>query len=128
MTFEARVGSTVKFGPLFIRIRACRKTDPIDKPEAAAFLQIWEITPEEKAEWVYSGWMFSSSPALSPMDHVIYDVWVLDCQTDQAEHKKDDELKEGEIPVTPDKADEPNGAASSQNGSEEEEASENGDN
>ncbi len=79
MTFEARVGSTVKFGPLYIKIQACRKAPPIEQPESAAFLQIWEVTSEEKAKWVFSGWMFASSPALSPMDHPIYDVWVIDC-------------------------------------------------
>lgn len=100
-TFEARVGSTVKFGPLFIKVQACRKSSPMDKPESAAFLQIWEIDEEEEAQWVFSGWMFASSPALSPMDHALYDVWVLDCQSDQAKEKKDDELSEGEIPVEP---------------------------
>ena len=86
---------------MFIKIQACRKTDPIDKPEAASFLQVWEITPEDKAEWVFSGWMFASSPALSAMDHPIYDVWVLDCQQDQAEEKKGDELQEDDIPDKP---------------------------
>lgn len=86
MTFEADVGSTLKFGSLFIKVQSCQKSSPVDLPEAAAFLQIWEDTPEGKkkkaedeSEWVFSGWMFSSSPALSPMDHPIYDVWVLDC-------------------------------------------------
>lgn len=79
MTFEARVGSTVKFGPLFIKVQACRKTSPIEQPESAAFLQVWELTTEEKPQWVFSGWMFASSPGLSSMDHPIYDVWVLDC-------------------------------------------------
>lgn len=80
MTFEAEVGSTVKFGPLFIKIRACHKAPPIEQPEAAAFLQIWENSLKDKTpQWVFSGWMFASSPALSPMDHAVYDVWVLDC-------------------------------------------------
>ena len=80
MTFEAEVGSTVKFGPLFIKIRSCRKAPPVDQPESAAFLQIWENSLKDKTpQWVFSGWMFASSPALSPMDHPIYDVWVLDC-------------------------------------------------
>lgn len=100
-TFEARVGSTVQFGPLFIKVQACRKSDPIEEPESAAFLQIWEIDTEEKAQWVFSGWMFASSPALSPMDHALYDVWVLDCQEDQAKEKKNDELPEGAIPSEP---------------------------
>jgi hypothetical protein len=80
MTFEADVGSTVKFGPLFIKIRSCHKAPPIEQPESAAFLQIWENSLKDKTpQWVFSGWMFASSPALSPMDHPVYDVWVLDC-------------------------------------------------
>lgn len=80
VTFEAKVGSTIQYGPLYIKIQACRKAPPIEKPESAAFLQIWEVPPgEEKSEWSFSGWMFASSPALSPMDHPVYDVWVLDC-------------------------------------------------
>lgn len=79
-TFEATVGSTIQYGPLFIKIHACRKAPPIEKPESAAFLQIWEVPPgEEKSEWAFSGWMFASSPSLSAMDHAVYDVWVLDC-------------------------------------------------
>ena len=34
---------------------------------------------ENNSEWVFSGWMFASSPGLSAMDHPIYDVWVLEC-------------------------------------------------
>ena len=79
MTFEAKVGSTLRFGPLYIRVQKCKKASPIDKPESAAFLQIWEIDTENKPQWVFSGWMFASSPGLSGMDHPIYDVWVLDC-------------------------------------------------
>lgn len=79
-TFEAKVGSTITYGPLFIRIQSCRKAPPIEKPESAAFVQIWEVPPETgKSEWVFSGWMFASSPALSAMDHPVYDIWVLDC-------------------------------------------------
>ncbi len=79
MTFEVRVGSTVKFGPIYIKVQSCRKAPPIDQPESAAFLQIWEVLPKGESKWIYSGWMFASSPALSAMDHPIYDVWVLDC-------------------------------------------------
>jgi hypothetical protein len=79
MTFEARVGSTLKYGPLYIKIQACRKSPPIEQPESAAFLQIWEVTPAGEAKWVFSGWMYASSPSLSAMDHPVYDVWVLDC-------------------------------------------------
>lgn len=80
VTFEAKVGSTIQYGPLFIKIQSCRKAPPIEKPESAAFVQIWEVPPgEEKSQWDFSGWMFASSPALSAMDHPVYDIWVLDC-------------------------------------------------
>lgn len=85
-TFEIPVERTVKFGAsLFIKVRACRKASPIDKPESAAFLQIWERKPEDdKPEWVFSGWMFASNPSLSAMDHPVYDVWVIDCKNSAA--------------------------------------------
>ncbi len=84
LTFNASVGSTVRFGSLYIKVQACRKAPPIEAPESTAFLQIWETEQAEgidapESEWVYSGWMFASSPALAAMDHPIYDVWVMDC-------------------------------------------------
>lgn len=97
MTFEANVGDTLKFGPLYIKVQTCQKSSPIDEPESAAFLQIWEIDTEENSEWVFSGWMFASSPGLSSMDHAIYDVWVLDCldyADDQARTEETDENAE----------------------------------
>lgn len=84
-TFDADVGSTLQYGDIYIRVQACKKRPPIEQPESAAFLQVWEVTPEGKSVWIFSGWMFSSSPALSAMDHPIYDVWVLDCKNDVKE-------------------------------------------
>lgn len=103
--FEANVGRTIKFGSVYIKVQACRKAPELEQPESAAFLQVWEIPAgqseaEEKAEWIYSGWMFASSPGLSAMDHPIYDVWVLDCLSDvekvAAEAEETGEVKEGE--------------------------------
>ena len=34
-----------------------------------------------KGQSIFSGWMFASSPALSALEHPIYDVWVIDCST-----------------------------------------------
>ncbi len=97
-TFEARVGTTMKFGPLYIKVRSCQKSSPIDQPESAGFVQIWEIAPDEKAEWVFSGWMFASSPALSPMDHPIYDVWLIDCLPEEGQEPAPAPVVEAEKP------------------------------
>lgn len=88
-TFDLPVDKTIKFGnSLFIRLRACRKASPLDQPESAAFFQIWERKPaEEKARWIFSGWMFASNPALSALDHPVYDVWVIDCKKDSTSAK-----------------------------------------
>lgn len=89
VTFQAKVGSTIQYGSLFIKIQSCRKSPPLEKPESAAFLQIWEVpSGKEKSEWVFSGWMFASSPALSAMDHPVYDVWVIDCLSGDKENKE----------------------------------------
>ena len=99
--FEANVGSTIKFGSVYIKVQSCRKAPEFEQPESAAFMQIWEIPPvqpgeKEKAEWIFSGWMFASSPGLSAMDHPIYDVWVLDCLKTEAQIKAEQEAEEAE--------------------------------
>jgi hypothetical protein len=76
---EARVGQTFTFGTLNIQVEACRKAPPEEPREATAFLRVWEAKPGEQSKWVFSGWMFASSPALSAMDHPVYDIWVKDC-------------------------------------------------
>lgn len=99
-TFEANVGSTVKFGALYIKVQACRTAPPIEQPESAAFLQVWEVDTHDKSNWIFSGWMFASSPGLSSMDHPIYDVWVLDClerKKAPEEQAAQEERGEGEI-------------------------------
>ena len=88
-TFETGLNNTLKFGKnLFIRVRACRKSAPIDPPESAAFIEVWEKDAETKeSHWIFSGWMFASSPALSAMDHAVYDVWLIDCKNDSTPKK-----------------------------------------
>ena len=80
-TIEAPVGRTVRFGSLQIIARTCDKRPPEETPESAAFLDIWEMRPGEASASLFRGWMFASSPALSAMEHPVYDVWVLDCKT-----------------------------------------------
>lgn len=78
-TFTLAVGDTRTFGSLRITLRACRENPPVETPESAAFLEVVEVKPGEQGEPAFSGWMFASSPALSAMEHPIYDVWVLSC-------------------------------------------------
>ena len=79
-TIEAPLGETVRFNTLEIITRSCDKRPPEETPESAAFLDIWETRPGEPVYGVFRGWMFASSPALSAMEHPVYDVWVRDCK------------------------------------------------
>jgi hypothetical protein len=65
-------------------VKNCQKTPPEEIPETYAFIQIDDLKlgsqrEDSKQERVFSGWMLSSSPAISALDHSVYDVWVLAC-------------------------------------------------
>jgi hypothetical protein len=78
-TIEAPIGTTVRFGTLEVIVRECDKRPPEEPPETAAFVDIWEARSGEAAVSLFRGWMFASSPALSALEHPVYDIWVLDC-------------------------------------------------
>lgn len=78
-TIEAAVGQPVAFGTLEITVRACDKRPPEEPPESAAYLEVVEHGVNEEPKTVFSGWMFASSPAVSALEHPVYDIWVLDC-------------------------------------------------
>ena len=78
-TFPVSTDEEVNFGTLSIRVRACHKTPPTEPPESTAFLEIVDHRPGAEPVELFSGWMFASSPALSALEHAVYDVWVVDC-------------------------------------------------
>lgn len=78
---EAETSKTVTFGTLLVTPRACRASLPEEPPEAAAFLEIGELKPGHPDTVVFRGWMFASSPALSAMEHPVYDIWLIGCRS-----------------------------------------------
>jgi len=79
-TFPLEIDRPARFGTLEITLRACHKRPPEEPPESAAFLEIRELRLGEQPRPLFSGWMFASSPALNPLQHPVYDVWVLECR------------------------------------------------
>lgn len=61
-----------------INLAACRFPNDNPTGEAFAFVTVREAGVPQP---VFSGWMVASSPALNPMNHPRYDVWVLRCTT-----------------------------------------------
>tara|TARA_B100000029_G_scaffold283923_1_gene277619 strand:- start:9812 stop:10207 length:396 start_codon:yes stop_codon:yes gene_type:complete len=67
------------FGTLKIIVNTCNKSLPEDPPENTAFVQIWDTKIDSDNKKIFNGWMFSSSPSISAVDHAVYDVWVIEC-------------------------------------------------
>lgn len=95
--FDVKVGSTVEYERLVIEVMKCWKSPPTQTPENKVLMKIWEKKPvadrrgrslfskstQEKdyeLEEVFFGWMFSSSPGLSGLEHSVYDITVIDCK------------------------------------------------
>ena len=78
---EIPTNKPTSFGSIIITAHTCRVTQPEETPESAAFLEISELKPGEKDTPVFHGWMFASSPALSAMEHPVYDIWLVGCKS-----------------------------------------------
>jgi hypothetical protein len=92
-TFEAPLGVAVQFGTLSITLRSCERTPPDEPPESTAFLDIFEARQGEQPVSLFHGWMFASSPAISALEHPVYDVWVLECKRTTPEPEPEPEPK-----------------------------------
>ncbi len=77
---DAAVGQTIEFGTLKIVVQHCEKAPLENRQESMAFVKIIEAKPNCPSQQIFSGWMFSSSPALSSLDHPMYDVWIKECK------------------------------------------------
>lgn len=78
-TFTVEVGKSERFSELEIHVEACFRAPDEEAPENKAFLKI-EEKEARKNKTVFSGWMFSSSPSISAMDHNVYDIWIIRCE------------------------------------------------
>ena len=73
-------GELINFKDLSIKILKCKNSEFDDDPEITAYIQVKDLTDENNNEvFVFNGWMFSSSPSITPFDHPVYDVWLIKC-------------------------------------------------
>jgi len=87
MRFEVEVGGRpVRFQKtLIVTARACEVSASDEQVEdAIAYLEV-SIQPRgviqtTSPRQIFRGWMFSSSPAVSGLQHPIYDAWVVGCR------------------------------------------------
>lgn len=100
-TFELRPGATRQFGALRITHRGCWAADPDDPPEGFVYLEVVDLgrsarqqlatlapagasrtsaTARAAPRMIKQGWMITSSPAVTGIDHPVYDVWPVRCE------------------------------------------------
>jgi hypothetical protein len=87
LRFQAPVGQSVRYKSLVFTVRACESAAPDELvPESAAYVQVESQPkpqpgrPSPPTRQVFKGWMFASSPALNPVQHPVYDAWLIACK------------------------------------------------
>lgn len=87
MRFEVPVGQPIRYKTLVFTVRAC-ETAAADEvaPETAAYVVV-DTQPKAQAgrpappgRQVYKGWIYASSPGLNPLQHPVYDAWLIACK------------------------------------------------
>jgi len=74
------IGKTKKFGLLEIKALQCGSIKSSTEPGHAAYIQVKDLSENKNDQvFVFNGWTFSSSTTLRPLDHPVYDFWLVSC-------------------------------------------------
>lgn len=79
-TIKVPLGTMARFENLEIIAHKCQKSLPEEHPDNKSLLEIREIKTDEEPKQIFLGWMFSSSPSLSGLEHPVYDITVISCE------------------------------------------------
>lgn len=86
--FKAEVGKPVRYKNLVFTVRACERAgadEAID--DSIGYVTVHSQPrpapgkPAPPARRAFQGWMYASSPGLSPLEHPVYDAWLITCTT-----------------------------------------------
>ena len=77
---KLEIGEEKKFQNLLIKSLKCKNSEFDDNPEITAYIQVKDTSIKNNDEvFIFNGWTFSSSPAVNPFDHPVYDIWLSKC-------------------------------------------------
>ncbi len=69
-----------KFGPLEIKVLKCGKIKIHNKMDSVAYIQVKDLTKNDNEKvFIFNGWTFASDPSLTPFDHAIYNLQLVNC-------------------------------------------------
>ncbi|CAN5700727.1 hypothetical protein BH10PSE5_BH10PSE5_31820 [soil metagenome] len=85
--FEAAVGQPVRYKTLVFTVKACEHA-AADEPQedAIAYMTVDSQPkaapgkPTPPPRQAFKGWMYASSPGLNPLQHPVYDAWLITCR------------------------------------------------
>ncbi len=80
---KIKLGESVKFGLLEIKALKCGiSNSPEAKNNSVAYLQVRDVSENQNEKvFIFNGWTFSSNPSITPIDHAIYDIWLVGCES-----------------------------------------------
>ena len=80
ISLKLKIGEKKKYNNLSIKGLRCKNSEFDDNPEITAYIQVQDISNKNNNEvFIFNGWTFSSSPAINPFDHPVYDIWLTKC-------------------------------------------------
>lgn len=86
--FEAAIGQPIRYKNIVLTVRACEQAasdEPVEDSMAYVTVQSQPRAapgkPRPAPRQVFRGWMYASSPALNPLEHSVYDAWLISCKT-----------------------------------------------
>jgi hypothetical protein len=83
-TFEAKLGEEITFGNLRMKMFACYTRPITERPDTAAFVQIFTGSQSDANTTIFSGWLFAESPGLNALENPVYDIWLTGCRDPNA--------------------------------------------
>ena len=73
-------GKELIYKDLSIKSFKCKNSEFDDNPEITAYIQVRDLTKKNNDDvFIFNGWIFSSSPSITPFDHPVYDIWLVSC-------------------------------------------------
>ena len=84
--YTLTIGRPARIGTLEVVARACNKSAPEETPEVRIYVDVFDHPAAREGEEsqrteIFHGWLFASSPSLNGLDHPVYDIWAIDCQS-----------------------------------------------
>ena len=91
---KIKVGEEAIFGELTIKVKKCWRAPLDQRPENKILLEITDNNSNQESsnnntnpaqnsdskKVIFYGWMFSSSPSISGLEHPIYDITAISCK------------------------------------------------